>query len=89
MDLTSMFVRDARRLIDDTDDADYTDPDLPHRKAVRLIVRLVEMLRTMANHADRLQGSVDTLRAENQALRQEANRLQVELATRDDVPAAA
>jgi hypothetical protein len=89
MDLTAKFVRDARRLIDATDDADYTNPELPHRTAVRLIVRLVEMLRTMANHAERLQDSVDRLTAENEVLRREDSRLRVELATRDDVPAAA
>lgn len=96
MELTATFVRDARRLIDDTDDADYTNPDLPHRTAVRLIVRLAEMLGTMASHAERLQESVEQLTAEKEALRQEESRLRqeesrlrVELDARDDAAAAA
>lgn len=89
MDLTAKYARDARRVIADTDDADYTNPDLPHRTAVRLIVRVVEMLRTMTAHAERLQESVDRLTVEAEALRRDNSDLHIELATRDDAVATA
>lgn len=83
MDLTELRVRDARREIADVEGADITNPDLPHRTAVRLITRVTGMLRILAEHAERQQATVDRLEREVRRLRGEASQLWVESATRD------
>lgn len=80
MDLTALHVRDARRYIADVEAADITNPDLPHRTAVLLITRTAESLRTMADHAERLQTAVDELAATKNGLQVEVWRLQAALA---------
>jgi hypothetical protein len=84
MDLTALHVRNARRYIADVEAADITNPDLPHRTAVRLITRVTETLRTMADHAERLQIHVDELSASEAELRLEVQRLQLARADREE-----
>ncbi|KYK14254.1 MULTISPECIES: hypothetical protein [Streptomyces] len=84
MDLTALRVRDARRYIADVENADITNPDLPHRTAVSLITSTTESLRTMADHAERLQRSVDELSAAKTDLQLEVLRLQVALAESEE-----
>ena len=80
MDLTALRVRDARRCIAAVEAADITSPDLPHRTAVLLITRTAESLRTMADHAERLQTAVDELAATKNGLQVEVRRIQAALA---------
>ncbi|MFD5491576.1 hypothetical protein ACFWH4_01210 [Streptomyces sp. NPDC127091] len=84
MDLTALYVRDARRVIADVEAADITDPDLPHRTAVLLIVRTKEQLRTVADHAERQQDAIDRLQADKLRLESKVQRLKVKLANRAD-----
>ncbi|GHJ04773.1 hypothetical protein TPA0906_66380 [Streptomyces olivaceus] len=84
MDLTALRVRDARRYIADVENADITDPDLPHRTAVLLLTHTTESLRTMADHAERLQSSVDQLSTAKNGLQAEVWRLQAALADSEE-----
>ena len=65
MDLTARYVSDSRRVIDEVEFAAVTNPDLPRATVVRLVTRLTETLRTLADHAERLAESNTHLRAEN------------------------
>ncbi|WP_432130591.1 hypothetical protein [Streptomyces tendae] len=84
MDLTALRVRDARRYIADVENADITNPGLPHRTAVLLLTHTTESLRTLAGHAERLQNSVDELAAAKNGLQAEVWRLQAALADSEE-----
>ncbi|MFF6966255.1 hypothetical protein ACFY9G_23170 [Streptomyces anthocyanicus] len=84
MDLTALRVRDARSYIADVENADITDPDLPHSTAVLLLTRTTESLRTMAGHAERLQSTVDELSTAKNGLQLEVWQLQAALADSEE-----
>lgn len=86
MDLTARYVADSRQTIADVDATDITSPDLPRVDMVRLMTRLTEMLRTTADHAERLAQSTSQLRAENAELENQVRALQAALS---ELPAAA
>lgn len=86
MDLTARYVGDARRVIADVEAADITSPDLARVDIATLVTRLVETLRTTADHADRLAQSETRLRGEITELEGQVRALHAALA---ELPAAA
>ncbi|MBL3664488.1 hypothetical protein JL475_00310 [Streptomyces sp. M2CJ-2] len=75
MDLTARYVQDSRDVIAEVGAADITNPDMPHQTAVKLLVRLTETLRSMSDHAERLETSASNLRSRNSALDNENSSL--------------
>ena len=81
MSLTTQYVRDSRQIIAGVEAADITNPDLPRPTVAALITRSTEMLRTMGDHAERLNESLTGLQAENTGLR--AENIELENQVRD------
>ncbi|MGW4825463.1 hypothetical protein ACWEP4_42970 [Streptomyces sp. NPDC004227] len=86
MDLTARYVSDSRRVIDEVELAAVTNPDLPRATVVRLVTRLTETLRTVADHAERLAECNTRLRAEAAEMESQVRALHEALA---QTPAAA
>jgi len=80
MDLTALKARNAERFAAEVVAADITNPDLARSAAVRLITVGEDLLSDLARHAERLQGQVDSLRAETVRLTEEADMLRAQLA---------
>ncbi len=80
MDLTARYASDSRRVIDEVERADVTNPDLPRVTVVRLVTRLTETLRTATDHAERLAESNTRLRAEKDQMASEVRALREALA---------
>ncbi|OUD04656.1 hypothetical protein [Streptomyces swartbergensis] len=87
MDLTARYVADSRRVIDEVEFAAITNPDLPRATVVRLTTRLTEMLRTVADHAERLAESNTQLRTDSAELESQVRALH-EALTQATAPAA-
>lgn len=86
MDLTARYVADSRQVIADVEAADITSPDLARVDIATLVTRLVETLRTTADHADGLAQSNTRLCGENAELEGQVRALRAALA---ELPAAA
>ncbi|NJP72520.1 hypothetical protein [Streptomyces sp. C1-2] len=63
-EITALRVRAARKLIARVDATDITDPDLPRRTAVDLLVRLKMTVDLLADHAEAQQENLDRLEKE-------------------------